>query len=250
MATTVIEEARTAIMERVSRVIPVPEIPTPPDASLLFPSQARVWAAAVRQAEQQRDTVLAMMEANRRYGDLVLPVMERYEPIKPPTLPNGQMWPYGLVEHDHEPAVFTNQLIDPSREPTRWDLERKFCDEVGLFEQTTQDNRRLRGCVWYAEPIPEQALRRYQEAKASGLFDTILVMAPNANAFIRNFSDPRYMRYPDPIMVGVVGGINTDSKGKKTLAPAGSTLFYIASWDLDEDIAFCDALRERLGVQA
>ncbi len=148
-------------------------------------------------------TAIQLAGQRAAYAQRLTAAMERYSPIFPPMFVDGMMWPSGDVEH--------------------------VCD--------THPDQNRAGCfghTWYSQPIPEKALRAHAEARASGLFNRIIVFCPDRAAFSQ--STPPMVRRFDPLMVGVV---------QQGFSNAGwdERYFLIAAWDLDKDIKFAEDVK-------
>lgn len=95
----------------------------------------------------------------------------------------------------------------------------------------------------FSAPMPDAALKELRKAKASGLFSTFLVAAPDRALFERTM--PLYV---DPVLIGYVHTKsqtsirNTWDPQKRNVGPGviadGVAGFLIAYWDLEKDLQF------------
>lgn len=238
MAITVIRSAREQALTAVQQTVADPDIPA---KHLLTGTQRRIW-----------DQIAADLRAERSVAGRVDRALKLgYDPIVPPA-----NWHAGLALHDHSWRQHTSR-DDVAFPMTLFGVFAGILAfSVGLVvaSQTMGVVKALAllatvvptvvfptvaiarcvlsifpevavsRCTFYAQPIPATALTAYHRAKATGLFDSILIMSPD-NAVFETWVSPQ-LRVHDPLMVGRIGG----------------HYFLLAFWDLAADIAFAEGV--------
>lgn len=194
-------------------------------------SQRRAWAI-VDQASKQK----------RKLGD----ALEDYTPVQPPNWPNAPVEHrcVGFINHvargDRALYYFlfylvwaaasfliatTGRWIVGDVDPGRWGVSMLI---MSLGFAVVSIPRYTLPCIWFAAPIPAGALRTYNKAKRSRLFDEFRVYSPHAEHFA----------HADALTSMSTRFLQAMAKDPLLLGRVGNHWFYIAGWNLSEDIEF------------
>ena len=101
----------------------------------------------------------------------------------------------------------------------------------------------------FGRPLPPDVLAKYVPLKKEGLFDAMLVAAPNPDYFVRPQRNASGSLFVEPVLVGYIAtgdfrgdGYNMglcfarSSKTVPHIRMAGGIGFLIAHWDLEDDL--------------
>lgn len=180
-------------------------------------------------ATQRRNwnTAIKMQASTAREHTRLKSAIEKYDPVTPPA------WYNGVVECNDNSHKAKHFFVFGCIQGVLALLGLSFLRGAdlliaGAFLMLAVVSLAIAGALsntYHAHTLftglmPEGAIKRYQEAKRSGLFDSILVYAPER----RLFSHVEFNAV-DPLLIGRIG----------------SYAFLIAHWDIAADLTFIES---------